>query len=69
MRLIVEKTCELSFPTMKRVKTDGRASSGDERVENLMRLILEGPNLLRYTRSQLDKLVGKKDSEIDGNDF
>ena len=33
---------------MKRIKTDSRASLGDERVENLMRIVLEGPPLARF---------------------
>ena len=32
--------CERSFSTMKRIKTDSRASLGDESVENLMRIVL-----------------------------
>ena len=33
---------------MKRIKTDSRASLGDERVENLMRIVLEGHPLARF---------------------
>ena len=40
--------CERSFSTMKRIKTDSRASLGDERVENLMRIVLEGHPLARF---------------------
>ena len=40
--------CERSFSTMKRIKTDSRAFLGDERVENLMRIVLEGHPLARF---------------------
>ena len=30
------------------IKTDSRASLGDERVENLLRIVLEGPPLARF---------------------
>ena len=41
--LVSAAKCKRSFSTLKRIKTDSKASIGDESVENLMRTVLEVP--------------------------